>query len=114
MSYLSGEIEVKLRKTDGSSAFVSIPGRDFGLEGGRDWYRDRDDGTWNASFLFISFQEGFDVLVSFAMNGNQTVAYSSDIRIDDRSVLQEEGISSVNISEDNLSLEAFHPPSEDS
>jgi len=110
MSYLSGDIEIELKKKSGPSEFVTIPGSDFGLEEGGDWYRDKDDGSWNAHFLFISFQEGYDILVRFSRNGNQTSGYNAEIRYSDWDVLKEENITDVLISDDNLSEDDLVPP----
>lgn len=106
MSMISGYVGVTITTTVGDVEEVTVDGRDFGLEEGGEWSRDRDDGELRANFIFIAFNDGFDLILNVGAHGNVLTHYTLALRINN---LDEYDIKSVAISVDELEVDGLFP-----
>jgi hypothetical protein len=103
---IGGYVELRITGTAGDVEEVTVDGREFGLEEGGDWSRDRDDGELRAGFLFIAFRDGFDLIVNIGIHGNVVTHYTLALREND---LEEYDIKSITITSDELDIEGLFP-----
>lgn len=106
MSMISGYVALRITGTAGDVEEVTVDGSEFGLEEGGDWSRDRDDGELRAGFLFIAFNDGFDLIANIGIHGNVVTHYTLSLRETD---LEEYDIKSVTITNDELNIDGLFP-----
>lgn len=110
MKVVSGDVILTVTKTDGKEEEVVVDGTEFGQEESTDWLKDPNDGEWCASFLFIAFCKGFDLMLSIDIHGNGTRNSNLDVR---ETNFKDFEISSVEIIEDELDVNIPPPSSEE-
>lgn len=110
MTMIGGYVTLNVRRTTQEAEEVTVDGSEFGLEQGGEWRRDPDDGELCAGFIFIAFNDGFDLILNLGIHGNAVTDYTLRVREND---LEAHDIQSVTILDDALDIDGVFPGDDD-